>query len=402
MTLHARWQLRPGPGHRVERAGAAGAVPAVRSVALRLRGIPLLRVAAGLHSACALRRHPALLHHVGLHAARSLHRVGRAAGGRRDQPGVAAHHSPVIARRLPGCRTRMRARRDTSAARRIERRDARRLVEIGRRGELSRLERPLCLRERDRAAPAASASAACAAAAAGLHTGRRAMRRRRAGLLWLSLLRRLAARRKAHSVARGGRRRRASHRYRCACACAHSSGTSRRHLHRRRMRHHRRLVVVVGDQRAVAQARRADLDVAWCMQFGPRLADAITVDAGRVLLVRALKEKRRAVEVDERMHVEDACRLDAPHPFLADADRLELMPHGKRDEGGLTDARLDLDDVRGRRVSHNDAGRSEDRPCHLPRCPRSSRPRRPTAADRRRARAAAASSEAAPPTGRCR
>src|SRR6185503_13866589 len=96
----------------------------------------------------------------------------------------------------------------------------------------------------------------------------------------------------------------------------------------------------------------ADFDHAWCMQFGPCLADAEAVDSRRIRLVRALEKQRCAIEVDERVHVEHARRLEAPHALLANADRLELLAHGKGDEGGLTDARLDLDDMCRRRVSH--------------------------------------------------
>ena len=111
-----------------------------------------------------------------------------------------------------------------------------------------------------------------------------------------------------------------------------------------------------GDQRSEPEPCGADLDRAGGMELGPCLADAVPIDRRRGGLVRALQEERGAVEVEERVDVEDARRLDAPHPLLADADGLELLPEGERDEGGLPDARLDLDNVSRRRFGHSWSG----------------------------------------------
>src|SRR5262249_21000957 len=114
----------------------------------------------------------------------------------------------------------------------------------------------------------------------------------------------------------------------------------------------RRFRVRPGQQRPVAKPRSTDLYLAWCMQFGPRLTHPVAVHRSRSRIIRALQEERRSVEVDECMHVEDACGLDAPHALLADADRLQLFAERERDEGGLSDTRLNLDHMGGRRLGH--------------------------------------------------
>jgi hypothetical protein len=68
--------------------------------------------------------------------------------------------------------------------------------------------------------------------------------------------------------------------------------------------------------------------------------------------VLCAQEERRAVEVDERVHVEDARRVEPPRAALSDAGRLELLSDGERDRRRLAGAGLDLDHERSGCAGH--------------------------------------------------